>query len=204
MTALLLVRHAQASLGAADYDQLSSHGRRQSAVLGAALARRGVVVGRVLHGTLKRHEQTAEHAGFTDTVRDDRWNEFDHEQILAPLSAEAVDQKMWQHAKRRWAGGEYDEEYTVTFAEFQRRVMDSLDAATEGLGSGRTVVVVTSAGVIASAVAQLWGAGADVWHKVQTVTVNTGVTVIAAGSRGLTLVSFNGHFHLSPADVTYG
>jgi broad specificity phosphatase PhoE len=204
MTGLLLVRHAQASLGAADYDQLSSHGRRQSAVLGAALARRGVVIGRVLHGTLKRHEQTAEHAGFTNTFRDGRWNEFDHEQILAPLSGEVVDQRVWENAKRRWAGGEHDEEYAVTFAEFRRGVTESLATATEGLESGQTAVVVTSAGVIASAVTQLWGAGADVWHKVQTVTVNTGVTVIAAGSRGLTLVSFNDHFHLSPADVTYG
>jgi broad specificity phosphatase PhoE len=204
MTALLLVRHAQASLGAADYDQLSNHGRLQSAVLGALLTQRGVEASRVVHGSHKRHEQTVEHAGFADAVCDDRWNEFDHGQILAPMSEMAVDQKGWQSAKRRWASGEHDDEYTETFADFQRRVVDALGAAGEGLRSGQTAVVVTSAGVIASAVVQLLGVGPDVWHKVQTVTVNTGVTVVADGRQGMTLVSFNDHSHLLPADVTYG
>ena len=39
---ILLVRHGQASFGAADYDQLSPTGHEQSRVLGAALAARGV------------------------------------------------------------------------------------------------------------------------------------------------------------------
>ena len=42
MSVILLVRHGQASFGAADYDNLSPTGHEQSRVLGAALAARGV------------------------------------------------------------------------------------------------------------------------------------------------------------------
>ena len=42
MSSILLVRHGQASFGAADYDNLSDVGHEQSRVLGAALAARGV------------------------------------------------------------------------------------------------------------------------------------------------------------------
>ena len=38
-----LIRHAQASFGAADYDNLSDLGHRQSQALGAALKRQGAV-----------------------------------------------------------------------------------------------------------------------------------------------------------------
>ena len=44
MGQILLVRHGQASWGAADYDVLSPLGERQAAALGACLA--GVPVGR--------------------------------------------------------------------------------------------------------------------------------------------------------------
>ena len=42
MGVVLLVRHGQASWGAADYDNLSEVGEQQSRVLGRALADRGV------------------------------------------------------------------------------------------------------------------------------------------------------------------
>ena len=42
MSRILLVRHGQASLGAADYDQLSDLGEEQSRILGAALATQGI------------------------------------------------------------------------------------------------------------------------------------------------------------------
>ena len=45
-----LIRHAQASFGAADYDNLSELGHRQSAALGAALKRQGVVPDAVFIG----------------------------------------------------------------------------------------------------------------------------------------------------------
>ena len=58
MGTLYLVRHGQASFGAADYDQLSELGQRQSVRLGEYLANKGVTLDAVLTGTLRRHQQT--------------------------------------------------------------------------------------------------------------------------------------------------
>ena len=58
MGTLYLVRHGQASLGAADYDQLSDLGRRQCERLGSWFRSHGVRFDAVLTGTLKRHAQS--------------------------------------------------------------------------------------------------------------------------------------------------
>ena len=58
MGTLYLVRHGQASFGAADYDQLSELGQRQAERLGAYWAERGQGFDAVLMGSLKRHAQT--------------------------------------------------------------------------------------------------------------------------------------------------
>ena len=54
MSVLLLVRHGQASFGAADYDRLSALGERQSRLVGEALAARGVRPDLVVRGSLRR------------------------------------------------------------------------------------------------------------------------------------------------------
>ena len=55
---LYLVRHGQASFGAADYDNLSALGHRQSVRLGEYFAARELRFEAVLTGSLKRHAQT--------------------------------------------------------------------------------------------------------------------------------------------------
>lgn len=58
MAELLLVRHAQASFHAADYDCLSALGEQQSRWLGEHFAARGTGFDGVVTGTLRRHHQT--------------------------------------------------------------------------------------------------------------------------------------------------
>ncbi len=82
MSVIFLVRHGQASLGAADYDQLSPKGFHQSALVGAALRERGATPTSVVSGDLRRHVQTVSWAGLADAAVDPRWNEFDHKPIL--------------------------------------------------------------------------------------------------------------------------
>lgn len=60
MSRLILVRHAQASIHAADYDQLSSLGERQAVALGEHWLRLGVEVDAVYCGPLQRQRHTAE------------------------------------------------------------------------------------------------------------------------------------------------
>ncbi|GGE12434.1 Broad specificity phosphatase PhoE [Gemmobacter megaterium] len=61
MTGIMLVRHAQASFGAADYDRLSPLGHEQAAALGRALAARAAPRPvRVYRGRQRRHRETLE------------------------------------------------------------------------------------------------------------------------------------------------
>jgi broad specificity phosphatase PhoE len=69
MSSLLVVRHAQASLFADDYDQLSEHGFRQSALLGEFITAQNLGFSNVFVGPRLRHRQTAETA--IPAVKDD-------------------------------------------------------------------------------------------------------------------------------------
>ena len=61
MATLYLVRHGQASFGAADYDVLSPRGAEQSRRLGAALAEAKTPIDAVYVGGLRRQRETWEH-----------------------------------------------------------------------------------------------------------------------------------------------
>ncbi len=220
MSLVLLVRHGQASWGAADYDVLSPTGEEQSRVLGAALAQRGVRPDVVVRGGMRRHRQTAEGvlegAGWDLPVEEDHgWDEFDHRQMLelhpaAPgegeeLTREAF-QRWFEEATARWTGGRHAHEYDESFADFGARVDAGLERLVGRLDSGRTALVLTSGGPVSWVVASLLGGSADVWTQLNPVTVNASVTKLVAGRRGTTLVSFNDHSHLEAPEgrlVTY-
>jgi broad specificity phosphatase PhoE len=90
---LLLVRHGQASLGAANYDQLSPLGQQQAHLVAARLAQ-GSPIHRVLCGTLARQRKTADAiaaaVGVTILDTSDRWDEYDHVDILADRASAFV------------------------------------------------------------------------------------------------------------------
>jgi broad specificity phosphatase PhoE len=218
---ILLVRHGQASFGAADYDNLSELGHEQSRVLGAALAARGVTADVVVAGEMRRHAQTAagvlEGSGWTaDVDVDAGWNEFDHLQVLAvhdqPTTAEgesekAAFQRWFEEATLRWTSGDHDEAYDESFAAFTSRVEAAMGRLADALPSRGTAVVLTSGGPVAWACATLLAdaspARTDLWQRLNPVSVNTGASTVVRGSRGTTLVSFNAHDHLSPDLITY-
>ncbi|WP_460444090.1 histidine phosphatase family protein, partial [Amycolatopsis cihanbeyliensis] len=88
MGAIYLVRHGQASFGAADYDLLSEQGKVQSTAVGAELRRRGARIGEARCGSLLRQRATAaaalaELATGLSAKEDPRWNEYDHLDVLA-------------------------------------------------------------------------------------------------------------------------
>ena len=107
MGQLYLVRHAQASFGAADYDQLSALGERQSLRLGEYFAGKGLVFEAVITGSLRRHAQTfsgiAQGAGLAHS----------------PL---VVRQGLTQ-----WADGALAPVGMPTYAEFTHCVREALD-----------------------------------------------------------------------------
>ena len=227
MGQVLLVRHGQASWGADDYDVLSETGWEQSRLLGKALAARGIAPALVVRGAMRRHRETAEAVGeglgLPEPVVDGGWDEFDHLGMLAALSrsrrARPADsgreptreefQARFEEATDRWTGGEHDD-YDESFAEFTDRVDDALRRTSEAAGSG-TALVFTSGGPMSWATTSLVGAELErpgqvrFWRRLNPVCVNSGVTKVVTGRRGLTLVSFNEHTHLeqAPALLTY-
>jgi len=218
---ILLVRHGQASFGAADYDDLSPTGHEQSRVLGAALAARGVVPDLLVAGEMRRHGQTA--AGVLDGASwaadvevDAGWNEFDHLQVLAvhdqPSTVEgesekAAFQRWFEEATQRWTAGRHAESYDESFGAFTARVGAALDRLADTLPRSGTAVVLTSGGPVAWAAAALLAgtdaARTDLWLRLNPVSINTGTSTIVRGSRGTTLVTFNAADHLSPDLLTY-
>jgi broad specificity phosphatase PhoE len=221
VSSVLLVRHGQASFGAADYDNLSPTGHEQSRVLGAALAARGLTPDRVVFGRMRRHAQTAvgvlEGAGWTaEPVVDAGWDEFDHDQVLGvhdePTTVEgesekAAFQRWFEEATRRWTSGEHEEAYDESFAAFTARVDAAMARLAQSLPDRGTAVVLTSGGAIAWTVAALLAddtaARTDLWLRLNPVSINTGTSTIVRGRRGTTLVSFNAHDHLGPDLLTY-
>jgi broad specificity phosphatase PhoE len=215
---ILLVRHGQASWGAADYDNLSEEGHEQSRLVDRALAERGVTPTRVVHGAMLRHRQTADaaiEAGGWPVERtvDEGWNEFDHVQMLevhgppegggeGQMSRQQFD-AWFDAATERWTSGRYDEDYEEPFFTFTSRVESALRRTAAGLASGETAVVFSSGGPISWVAATLLGGGVDTWMRLNPVTINASVVKVVVGSRGTTLVSLNDHAHLEPGHVTY-
>ena len=212
MGQVLLVRHGQASWGADDYDALSETGWEQSRLLGRALAGRGVEPTLIVHGSMRRHRETAEAAGLADRATvDPGWDEFDHLEMMGAVPSPAAGrtptraefQAWFEAATDRWTGGEHDTGYAETFDAFGDRVTAALRRTAEAAPSG-TAVVLTSGGPTAWAVATLLGADLEregrvrLWRRLNPVCVNSGVTKVVTGRRGLTLVSFNEHTHLDP------
>jgi len=210
MGQILLVRHGQASWGADDYDVLSPMGEEQAAVVGTTLARLTPDV--VVHGTMKRQQRTAELAAqaagwdATRLVVDAAWDEMDHLALLAAQPREFEGEpdrtqfQAWFEASTdRWAGGDHDTDYDESFPAFQTRVLAGLDA----LADVGTAVVFTSGGPISVVSSTLLAAGTDTYRRFAPVVVNSSVTRIISGRRGLTLLSFNEHNHLAPEQLTY-
>ena len=221
MGRLLLVRHGQASWSAADYDVLSETGWEQSRLLGKALAARGIEPTVAFSGGMRRHRETAEACleAFGAEVpleTDPGWAEFDHVAMLAAVPApfegrtptRAEFQEWFEGATDRWTGGAHDEEYAESFTEFSDRVGEALRRTAEAVGSG-TALVFSSGGPVSWAVSGLLAEEADerrrLWRRLNPVCVNSGVTRLVSGRRGVTMVSFNEHTHLDgvPDLLTY-
>jgi broad specificity phosphatase PhoE len=227
---VLLVRHAQASFGAADYDVLSPIGIEQAAALAADLVRRGVRVDRVVSGSLARQRDTAAPiaaaAGVRATV-DSRWDEYATDAILARYSGTALQlgdppadprgpkpkipdarefQDVLERALLGWIAAGDDEPAEETWLAFAARAGAALDDVVNDLGRGETALVCTSGGVLAAICVRLFELPPSALVAFNRVAVNAAVTRAISGRAGTRLVSFNEHAHLERdgrALVTY-
>lgn len=207
MPVVHLVRHGQASFGAEDYDVLSDHGRAQSVAVAAALTARQLRDPVAVSGTLRRQRDTAALAvpGLEVAV-DGRWDEYDHGALLdayvpegtAPPADSRGVQDLLDLALTSWV-----EDETSSWPVFADGAVDALFELGGGLPSGRDAVVFTSGGVIAAVCCSLLGLDATGFVALNRVAVNGAITKLAVGRTGTSLVTFNEHGHLAPADVTF-
>lgn len=216
MPAIYLIRHAQASFGARDYDKLSAVGEQQAARLRETFA--DVKPALVVSGSMRRHQQTASLAGFTADV-DPGFDEFDHQEVIvahkpayrrhavmvADLARTGNPRRAFQEvfgaAAQRWIDG--GDGYTETFHAFCERSEAAVRRTAARLGKGETALVFTSGGPIAAVVSRLLSGGDGLWTKLNPVTINTAITKVVSGRGGLTVVSYNEHVHLGADLLTY-
>lgn len=216
MPTLLLVRHGQASYGAADYDVLSDRGRRQAEILAGDLARRGIVPDLVVSGSLNRQVDTAEpiaRAAGRAVQIDPGWNEYDADDILAHHSGTGArlegdeappSSRDFQHlldgALTRWIEAGADSTADEPWTAFDARSRAAMTAVVERLGPGQTGLVVSSGGTLGGLCAALLGMPPTGLVTFNRVAVNTGLARVVCGRQGVTLVSFNEQAHLDGAE----
>lgn len=211
MGTLYLVRHGQASFGAADYDCLSDLGTRQCHALGRWFADRGVRFEAVLRGTLRRHAQSLQAlaAGHGDIPPALEWpglNEYDSAALLdtvhdgPPLAAPDTPEVYRAHfrllrlALQRWTSGESAPVGMPSWGEFMAGVAGALDHVREHCRGD--VLFVSSGGPIATAVGQVLGTRPETIIELNLRIRNSSVTEFAYGPSRHSLVTFNHLPHL--------
>lgn len=207
---LYLVRHGQASFGAADYDQLSELGHRQSQRLGEYFARMGVRFDAVLTGTLRRHTQTwegiAQGAGLD--LQAQQWpglNEFDSLAVIAaihpyPLKKPDTPELVRHHFRllrdglTQWMNGVVSPQGMPSYPEFVQGVTAVLDHVRQQ-HQGH-VLIVSSGGPISTAVGHILGTTPETTITLNLRIRNSALTELAFTPKHHSLLTFNTLPHL--------
>lgn len=212
MAKLFIVRHGQASFGQANYDQLSELGWQQARWLGEYFAERELNIHRIVAGSLCRQQDTArgilEGMSSTDTNIDTHagLNEYDGEMMYKAFTGRGdqhVHQKAdfkdywrtFRSAYEAWIEDQL-EDVTETWSDFGGRVDSAFDFALEGAGRDDAVLVVTSGGVIGSAMTTLFQGPQTGAIHLNFQCRNTSFSEVIVGSSARRVLSFNSVPHL--------
>ena len=223
MGTLYLVRHSQASFGAADYDQLSALGQQQSRRLGEYFREKGLRFDTVLSGTLRRHQQT--YAGIQEgmggAVNDTTGpaeplllpglNEFDSHAVIATVYAQPLDkpdtpERYRQHFRllrdglTQWMNGVVSPKGMPSYREFQQGVIASLDHVRKNCSG--TVRLVASGGPIATAGGHVLGTTPETTIELNLRIRNSAITEFAFNPKRHSLLTYNTLPHLEHANHT--
>jgi broad specificity phosphatase PhoE len=218
---LLLVRHGQASAGAADYDCLSARGSEQCRRLGHWLAQTGHEFDAVLTGGMKRHAQSAAalaqaymQAGgkpLPSPELDAGFDEFDHHAVFDSYSRanggreevqraarEGIDAlaPLIRAALRAWARDEI-EGVPESWARFGERVVAAGERA--AARPGQRVLVLTSGGVASRLAQAALQAPDDTAVHLNMSLRNSALAELHRIGGGLALGSWNAVPHLHDA-----
>lgn len=211
MGTLYLVRHGQASFGAANYDQLSTLGRQQAVRLGEYWRDKGLRFDAVITGTLHRHTQTFE--GIAEGLQSapvplqlPGLNEYDSLALIRaihnePLPRPDTPELYRQHfrllcdALAQWMAGVISPQGMPSWDDFAGGVQDALERVRRE-HSGQNVLLVSSGGPIAAAVGQVLGTAPEVTIALNMRIRNSAVTEFSVSPKRLMLQTFNTVAHL--------
>jgi broad specificity phosphatase PhoE len=197
MSTLLLVRHGQASLGAARYDALSPLGVQQAEVTGRHLAQVWAPPTRVLCGPRDRHRGTwaAMAAAWPGLAAAEPAPELDELAETEALGRVELSREQMLAAIQGWASGTRELPGVQPVTTFRRRVTGWLQGVARG-DHGQRVVAVTSAGVVAMATVHLLGLPDPAVLPLIQVLRNASLTEVAFSGGRVSLVSYNSVGHL--------
>jgi broad specificity phosphatase PhoE len=224
MGTIYLIRHAQASFGAANYDRLSEVGLTQANVLGRALASRGPRTDRIVSGTMRRHEDTAR--GCLEAMgapvqwdSDSDWNEYDNQNVLrvydpryadastltAELAASSDPRRRFQEiflaSMNRWVSGRHDAEYAESWSSFRARVNGALERLNASLAKSQGALVFTSGGPIAAVCCALLNLSGQDALSLNSKLANASVTKLLCNGKTVHLSTLNEHAHFEGAEA---
>jgi broad specificity phosphatase PhoE len=208
---LYLVRHGQASFGAADYDQLSPLGQQQSEQLGRYWAERGQTFDAVLTGTLRRHAQTwagiAKGAGLTmEPLLWEGLNEYDSTAVIREIHPQPLEKpetpERYRHHFRllrdglaAWMAGTTSPQGMPSYVDFVRGITSALDHVRDQ-HLGKNVLIVSSGGPISTAVGHVLGVDPERTIDLNMRIRNSAVSEFQFNPKRHTLLTFNTLPHL--------
>lgn len=209
MGSIVLIRHAQASFGADDYDKLSALGHQQARWLAEHFDRHGLAFDRVVRGGLRRHRETAEALAALgigpEPQVDPRWDELHYGPLAQEYRAATgvpamMGRKEFLHHFPKvfcgWAEGRLGLG-SESFDAFTDRVHAALDAAA---APGASVLVVTSGGVIGVVLARVLGLDARTTADLLLNIHNASIHRLLLEDGALRLDLFNASPHFDPTD----
>lgn len=214
MSELFLVRHAQASYGADDYDRLSELGHQQARWLGEHFRYRNLQFDLVICGDMVRHHETLEGiaSGMGEAIAEysvhSQWNEFDFESLIEAYLTERPDQRpdpgavpgefmrVLRKALQAWADEQLMSEIPETWIDFERRVREALEMATQQAGPGRKILVVSSGGAISMALKQVLMTPPGSMIEMNLQTRNSSFSHLFFNRKSTQLSGFNHAPHL--------
>ena len=218
-----VVRHGQASFGAADYDSLSGVGVLQCEVLGEHLAATGATFDRVYSGAMKRQADSAaivmEKApacfqGVAVTTIPE-FDEHDTGAIIRALLPGLIEedpalsgdaekffrdrrafQNVFTRVMLRWAAGTHDIAGVETFAGFRDRLEAAFGRVCEETARDQKAMIFTSGGVIAAMAQMALGLEWDRTIRLSWWVRNASVSVFRHKETRPDMLSFNQTAHL--------
>ena len=222
MGSIYLIRHGQASLGAANYDELSPLGVRQSQLCGEFLHRCGLRIDACYAGDLRRQIDTARHclAGLrqpeTDIQIDPAFNEYHSDPVMAaylPRVRDHIPDTDFYLAN----AGQYRKEFQRIFSmAVTLSITDDnppqgcptwqsyVDQVAGGLhrvmaantGSGQNIAIFASGGTITAALQLITQMPATSAFELNWQIVNTSVSRLQYRADKVSLAAFNSQAHL--------